>query len=161
MTQNLKQKIVQSKEVFNAAQGLLARREHSQLELMQKLQKKSFDELIISEVLLKLSQMDYQSDQRYAAARLRNLTNKGYGPNYIKQYLNQRGISSTLIENCFDNFDINWFNCVQKVWQKKYNLVPADLKTKAKQQNFLYYRGFDGGLINKLFRNLKIKESRL
>ena len=66
---------------------------------MQKLQKKSFDELIISEVLLKLSQMDYQSDQRYAAARLRNLTNKGYGPNYIKQYLNQRGVSISLIKH--------------------------------------------------------------
>ncbi len=142
---------MQNKKVFNAAQRLLARREHSQIELKQKLLKRDFDKQVIDEVLLRLIELGYQSDERYTSACLRSKANKGYGPNYIRQYLNQRGVSLRLIDESFNNCDIDWFESIEKVWLKKFSGMPEHIKDKAKQQNFLYYRGFDTELINKLF----------
>ena len=142
-----------SKEVFNCAQALLARREHSQLELKQKLLKKDFDEQVINEVLHKLIELGYQSDERYTSVCLRSRANKGYGPNYIRNYLNQRGISIILINESFYDCQVDWFECIERVWHKKFNSMPQDLKEQAKQQNFLYYRGFDTEIISQLFKS--------
>ena len=141
------------KDVYNAALGLLARREHSQYELEQKLFKRDFDREYINEAMAKLIKRDLQSDARYAKSCFISRVKKGYGPNYIKQYLSQRRISELLIDQTFVESEVNWLECIERVWQKKYNCVPKDLKTKAKQQNFLYYRGFESDTINKLFKD--------
>ena len=82
---------------------------------------------------------------------------KGYGPNYIRQYLGQQGISQSMITALFEQIDIDWFNCIERVWRKKFSVLPQDLKEKAKQQQFLYYRGFESEQIQELFEILKYK----
>ena len=143
------------KETYHAAQGLLARREHSQLELEQKLTRKDHELSDVLMVIERLKEQGFQSNQRYAESCFRSRANKGYGPNFIRQYLQQRGISDSLAYETEKNSDINWFDCIKKVWEKKYLGAPQDIKSTDKQKNFLYYRGFDARLISQLFNDIK------
>jgi regulatory protein len=57
--------------------------------------------------------------------------------------LKEHQISTQIIAAAFDELDIDWFELVVKVFQKKYAGKSAkDFKEQQKQQRFLYYRGF-------------------
>ena len=144
-----------NKEVSYAAQVLLARREHSQLQLRTKLQLRGFQIDIIEEVIFALAQANLQCDMRYAEACFKIKVEQGYGPNFIRQYLGKQGISSSLIDDVFAKSDIDWIECIEQVWCKKFAVEPKDLKEKYRQQKFLYYRGFDSEHINQLYILLK------
>ncbi len=143
-----------TKDITYAAQNLLARREHSQKELQQKLEARGFEFQLVQKVITQLSEQDIQSDARYAEICYRSRAHKGYGPNYIRQYLKQRGISESLIELSEQHCDIDWYDCIRSVWNKKYIGQPRDLKSTNKQKQFLYYRGFNTELISYLFNDL-------
>lgn len=143
------------KDTYHAAQGLLARREHSSLELQQKLIRKDHDTNDVLVVIERLKEQGFQSDERYAESCFRSRAKKGYGPNFIRQYLQQRGISDSLAYDIEKNSDIDWLCCIRKVWEKKYLGAPQDIKSTAKQKQFLYYRGFDAELISQLFNDIK------
>ena len=59
----------------------LARREHSRLELYQKLKQRQFEPDVINSELNKLLDEGLQSDERFAEAFLRSRIDKGKGPN--------------------------------------------------------------------------------
>lgn len=94
-----------------------------------------------------------QSDERFAEAFVHHSLNKGQGPNKIKQELKQRGIDSSLIEQCMQSESIDWISLAEAVRLKKYGEnVPSDYQNKAKQSRFLYSRGFSSDLIKQLLR---------
>lgn len=143
-----------NKAIYHAAQGFLARREHSKLELIQKLSRKDFGLCSISAVIDLLEEQGFQSNQRFAESCLRSRVRQGYGPNYIHQLLIQKGVDEAVIDEVFAASDLNWFECIENVWHKKYDALPDKLKEIAKQKRFLYYRGFTSELINQLFNEL-------
>jgi len=127
---------------------LLARREHSQLELRRKLAVRHLDAAAMTTVLADLVEKGYQSDQRFAEVYVRQRAAAGYGPLRIKLELNERGIAADLIDEYLDLSDEFWLDNALKVKQKKFGeCEPNDFATKAKQLRFLQYRGFE---INKL-----------
>lgn len=67
---------------------MLARREHSQLELTQKLTQKGFQERDIELLLEEFVQLGWQSDQRFAESYSRSRVHKGFGPVRIQYELN-------------------------------------------------------------------------
>lgn len=141
-------------EIMLAAQSLLAQREHSQKQLMAKLQRKGFQQQAIEAVMDQLIEQRLQSDARYGEACIHSRVRKGYGPNFIKQYLQQQGLESALIEQLLTQIQISWPAEAMRVWHKKFAVLPETPKQKAKQQQFLYYRGFDSSTIQTLFETL-------
>lgn len=130
----------------------LARREHSRAELEQKLAKKDFDSALINQVLNRLREESLQSDERFAEAYITSRARKGFGPLRMVLELGQKGLSESLIDNALADVDINWLDEITRVWQKRFNgQLPQDLKEKAKQTQFLHYRGFDADLIKELY----------
>lgn len=150
----LLKKKVSIKDILFVAQGLLARREHSKTELSKKLQTRGFEFSDIEGVIEQLNQQGLQSDARFAENCYRSRAKKGYGPNYIRQYLKQRGVCESLIDKAEYDCDVNWYDNIVGVWKKKYSDAPSDLKSINKQKQFLYYRGFDTELITHLFDEL-------
>ena len=142
------------KNVSHVAQNLLARREHSKTELRDKLLSRGFDIDDINYVTDQLSQQGLQSNARFAESCYRYRSQKGYGPNYIRQYLKNKGIDDELIYATEHDVEIDWQDCIKKVWTKKYLGMPMDAKSVHKQKQFLYYRGFDTELILHLFNEL-------
>ena len=136
----------QQNKCYSAALKMLIRREHSQLELSNKLQLKGFDDADIEHSIDLLIEQKYQSDERFSEAFTLMRYNQGKGPVIISSELKKRGIES------FDLSIFDWFELAKKVREKKFGQnLPLDYKTKAKQKRFLKSRGFDFDQINKAF----------
>ncbi len=134
------------------AMDLLARREHSRRELINKLKIRGFEGEEVEAYLDRLAENGLQSDQRFAESYVRMRSGSGYGQRRITQELQQRGIAESKISQIYEELELDWHQIALEIWQKKYNQLPGnDLKLKAKQSRFLQYRGFDFDIINWIF----------
>lgn len=131
-------------DVRRAAMDLLARREHSRQELQRKLARRfAVDAEVIFSVINQLTQEGLQSDQRLAEALLRFRSNRGQGPLKIKAEMREKCIESDLIEQIFDEANIDWFDLALRVLEKRYGDGSAvDASERAKRTRFLQQRGF-------------------
>ena len=131
---------------YSAALKMLMRREHSKLELFNKLQLKGYDDEIIDSAITQLAEQNYQSDERFAEAFILMRFNQGKGPVKIASELKLRGISS------FNLSDFDWFKSAKEIRKKKFgDLASSDFKEQAKQKRFLQSRGFSLDQINQSF----------
>ncbi|MFC1748488.1 regulatory protein RecX [Pseudomonadota bacterium] len=130
-----------------SAMSLLARREHSQKELHQKLISRDFDEQLVDQTLLELTRENLLSNERFAEAFVKSKVNKGQGPLRISQELSEHGIASELISDYL--VDQQWLSLATKARQKRFGSeLPNEYKERAKQMRFLQYRGFSNEQIN-------------
>lgn len=132
--------------------NLLARREHSETELIQKLRKRDFIDTDIRIALHQLTEEGLQSNARFIENYIHSRQNKGYGPLRIHGELLDRGIKEDFIEHHLNITDNTWFINVRKVWQKRFKSQrPRDFKARAQQMRFLQYRGFTHAQIESIF----------
>lgn len=125
---------------------MLARREHSVLELTQKLNDKDYAIDEIEQAISLLIEQKYQSNARFAAEFVQMRVNQGKGSRLISQQLKQKGIE----DFDFKNFD--FFALAKSVKIKKYGEMSAkNYQQKAKQMRFLQSRGFGFDEINYAF----------
>lgn len=130
-------------DIRHKAMDLLARREHSRLELKQKLQKRFDDETLIDEQIDRLADENLQSDSRFVESFVRQRGNRGYGPVRIREEARRKGLSDSEISFAFDTLDFDWCALAAEVISKKFGELPAqDIKEKARRTRFLQYRGF-------------------
>ena len=114
---------------------LLARREHSRLELKQKLTLREFESAEIEALLDELTKKDLLSDERFAEMVVRSRKNAGFGPKKIMLELQARGIANDLISAAVDEKSEAWRD----------NMIKETLKKKMTQEQlfrFLLYRGY-------------------
>ena len=131
---------------YSAALKMLMRREHSKLELLNKLKLNGYDDEIIDSAITQLAEQNYQSDERFAEAFILMRYNQGKGPVKIASELKLRGISS------FNLSDFDWFKSAKEIRKKKFgDLASSDFKEQAKQKRFLQSRGFSLDQINQSF----------
>lgn len=124
---------------------LLARREHSYRELLQKLALRFAEPELIRAEVNRLRDEHLQSDQRFAEVYLHSRAQRLYGPQRIKAELRERGIADDIVADVFSAMDIDWSANQQKLLLNKFGVKPAaDFKDKAKRLRFLQYRGFAG-----------------
>ncbi len=135
------------------AMALLARREHSGLELHRKLSDK-FPEYcdLLEAIIATLQQDNLQSDERFAEAFVASRIRRGQGPQRIRRELQQRGVETSLAERAVRDAGIDWFSLATEVLVKKYGDTPCfDFKERAKRSKFLQYRGFNTEQIGSCF----------
>lgn len=127
----------------SVAVKLLSRREHSALEIRDKLQQRDFDEAEISQAIGELQQGGWLSDERFAEAYIRMRQQKGFGPLRISMELGERGVKEAIVETYLHADDASWQQTLEQQYQKKYKHKPVeDYNDKAKRIRFLQYRGF-------------------
>jgi len=132
---------------------MLARREHSQVELQKKLSAKGFPEEEISVVIEELATEGLQDDARFAENYTQHRTSAGFGPRRIVMELQARGISDHLIDQFVWQNDRDWSAHLEAVWQKKYGYHEKfGSKAYAAQHRFLVQRGFDSEDIHQLLQ---------
>lgn len=143
--------VINPAEIRLAAMNLLARREHSLLELRKKLSKRFDDEQMVLLELQRLATENLQSDLRFAESFTRQRVEQGKGPLRLTQEMRERGISDMDIEVTMAAADIDWYAVAVEVFRKKFgDSGPADIKDKAKRIRFMQYRGFSGEHYRKL-----------
>ena len=138
--------LTQESKCYSAGLKMLMRREHSRLELFQKLQTKGFDVDVVNNSISKLVEQNYQSDDRFSEEFIQMRFNQGKGPIKIASELKMRGV------NTFDLSVFDWFQLAKEIRQRKFgDLSSLDFKETAKQKRFLQSRGFTLDQINQAF----------
>ncbi len=124
------------------ALAMLARREHSQFELRQKLAELGGESSVIDTILHEFSKQNWQNDRRFTEVFIRYSARKGQGALNIRQELKQRGITDKeMVEELLADHD--WFDLAQQTRSKKFGEeFPTERKEQARQLRFLQYRGF-------------------
>ncbi len=138
--------------VRRVAMDLLARREHSVLELQRKLRQRGAEPELIESELQKLQDEGLLSEQRYLESYIRSRGLSGRGPVRIREELDRRGLNRQDIDCALDEADVDWQEQMQDLWQRKFGEKPVDQKTWAKQARFLVYRGYPLDWVQKLLR---------
>ncbi|MGY8872609.1 MAG: regulatory protein RecX [Pseudomonadales bacterium] len=123
--------------------ALLARREYSRAEIEQKYRNK-YDEELLASVLDKCQESGYQSDQRFAEMLVRSKTGQGYGLLRILQDGKRKGLSESLLKDCIQEQQPDWFELAVSLCQRKFKekTDKQDRKLYEKRVRFLLSRGF-------------------
>jgi regulatory protein len=133
---------------------LLARREHTELELSRKLRAKGFSDNEIEATLTALIAENLLNNVRFIESYIHYRRQKGYGPLHIHAALNARGMTEDMIEHHLNITDNAWFALARKTWQKRFKgIYPTDFKIRAQHIRFLQYRGFTPEQINSIFKS--------
>lgn len=140
-------------EVRKKAMDLLARREHSEQELRQKLKSREFDVDDIDSALHALQQDGLLSDVRFTESYVNHRFNAGVGPLKIRFELRQKGVSESLVEEFLEPFSGRWDEMMRQQRRRKYGeVIPGDYAERMKQARFLQNRGFSPESVMRLFR---------
>ena len=137
--------------IYNKALDLVSRREHSQYELIQKLNKRFPETMpIIEEVVKKLAVNNILNDERFAEMYLKSRARKGFGPKKIEMELNFKKVDSSFIAIAIAEYE-SWTENAQNELLKKFKgIKPTDYNSKMKQKQFLFNRGFSSQIIERI-----------
>lgn len=139
-----------------AAMNLLARREHSFHELLEKLVER-FPELDpaqdIVPVLERLREEGLQSDHRFAETYVRYRSSRGIGPVKIRAELQPRRIDAELLDAALHGQGIDWAALCAEVFMRKFRPASrAPANERLRWQRFLLQRGFGHSEFGPLLR---------
>ena len=131
------------------AVSLLARREHSRLELERKLASRAFPKGMIAETLDRLEQNGLLDGQRFMESFIESRAARGLGPVRIHAELAQRGIAANDAVAALKAAGQDWRAIARRVRAKRFGAErPVELKERARQARFLQYRGFDASQVD-------------
>jgi len=122
------------------AVGLLARREHSQRELVRKLEQRGFAEADIDAALRRLQGEGLQDDTRFAEMLVRSRIAAGQGPLRIRAELVTHGLGDGAIEAALAAEPVDWLEAAQRAIARRFDLDDPQQRRKAIE--FLLRRGF-------------------
>lgn len=117
------------------AMNFLVRREHSEVELRQKLTQRECPSWLLDEIITWLYEQRYLSLERFAYSYAKNRADLGYGPIRVRHELSgMHQIASKEIEAAFS--EINWYEARATADRKIRQTDPQ------KYRAALYRRGF-------------------
>lgn len=130
----------------------LAQREHSRLELEQKLTRRVQDTpeasaaAQIAQALDELSAHGLISAERVAESVLTSRAPR-CGVYRLRQTLQSKGLDAALIAATLATARVTELERARALWQRRYGTAPANAADRARQMRFLAGRGFDGSVI--------------
>ncbi|MFY0989433.1 regulatory protein RecX [Halomonas sp. C05BenzN] len=126
---------------------LLARREYSRAELLERLSARGHDAADILACLDALAEEGLQSDARFAESFLRSRIARGQGPRKIRAELERRGIDRDGIRAAFaesgEAGEADWFALACETLARRFSGPGDTPRERARRERFLAGRGFD------------------
>lgn len=111
------------KPIVDTATAILARREHSTLELRRKLATKGYPKPEIEDLIQQLLAKNYLNDARYAEIRARTRAHHSkWGAGRIRQELSQNGVAKDTASQTLTELSEteNWLATATKLIQRKF-----------------------------------------
>lgn len=133
-------------ELRARALRLLARREHSRLELRRKLAPRAESGEVLESLLDDLQRKNQLSEARYAEGRARWLSRK-YGAARIRQELKAKGLGDALVDGVSSEGELER---AKAILERKYREPATTAEERARRMRFLQSRGFSSEIIRSL-----------
>ncbi|MDO9219668.1 MAG: recombination regulator RecX [Thiobacillus sp.] len=143
----------QASKLRERALGLLARREHSRVELSRKLEQAGFVADDIRTLLDGFEAKKWLSDQRFAESYVADHRTRA-GSVKLAYDLRQRGVSDAIINAVLSENRDSELDRAREVWQKKFGAPPADAAETARHIRFMHSRGFTSDIIRRVIRQM-------
>lgn len=124
------------------AVAMLARREHSKVELVQKLVEREVPQAEAEAAVEKLEALGLQSDQRFLESKVRQRVNSGHGPNRVQFDLSKHGLAEHAVESEVEAKGEKWWRAAYDLVERRFGSGPLDLKAQQKAIGLLLRRGF-------------------
>lgn len=138
--------------------NLLARREHSFHELLDKLSAKfpDFDcDEVVLPALQRLRDENLQSDSRFACAWVNYRAGRGVGPLKIAAELHPRKLDREILNSALYLEGPNWEEKCTEVLRRKFKVRgEPSREERARWQRFLMQRGFDSEQIRAAMKQI-------
>ena len=128
---------------------LLARREHSRLELKRKLGPHANAEGEVEALLDDLQAAGWLSEERLADQLVRAAAGR-YGGRKVLQQLRDKGVGAEVAAQARDRVRGSELESARAVWSKRFGKLPDDMREWARQARFLEQRGFDPDVIRRV-----------
>lgn len=130
------------------ALNLLARREHSRVELARKLAPHG-DPDEVAVLLDGLEQENLLSNARYAESLAHSRAGR-HGSLRVKADLRGKGVPESVISQVVSEARELDLVAAREVWVKKFGQIPKDAAERAKQMRFLASRGFPADIVRRI-----------
>ena len=130
------------------ALNLLARREHSRVELARKLAPHG-DPDEVAVLLDDLEQENLLSNARYAESLAHTRAGR-HGSLRLKADLRDKGVPEVVISQVVSEARALDLAAAREVWAKKFSQLPRDAPERAKQMRFLASRGFPADIVRRV-----------
>lgn len=135
---------------------LLARREHSRLELRQKLLQRGYPPEQIEPVLDQLMAEQLLDESRYAELYACARADRGYGPLRIACELRERGVPDDKVAATLAGLAGHWLPRLRELHRKRFkSRLPADAAGRMQQTRVLRQHGFTLDQIKHLFETFE------
>jgi len=124
----------------------LSNRDHSQFELRKKLLPHANSEEELDEVIKKLIDKGYLSNQRFTESFIASKSKK-FGMRKITQVLQQHQLDSEILKTEVEKLRESEPQRCYEIWERKFGQVTKEPNELAKQIRFLASRGFSHEII--------------
>lgn len=124
------------------AVAMLARREHSQAEILRKLMDKGVPEDEARKTIEELAGLGLQSDQRFLESRVRQRLGGGYGPGRARMDLSGHGLDEAAVDTAMDAPGQAWIQGGYDLIERRFGPSPVPMEVRNKALGMLVRRGF-------------------
>ena len=131
---------------------LLARREHSRLELERKLAPHAQDPEELRSLLDDLARRGWLSERRVVEQVIHTRRGK-FGSRRIRQDLLDKGVAEELVAEALPQLKESEVEAARKVWRRKFGAPPRNRNERARQVRFMQGRGFALDMILKIIKS--------
>lgn len=144
-----------------SALRILACRDHSVVELIQKLDRRGYAKETVQQVIAECSRMDYLDDQRAARQLIDRLKRRGTGLRRIRHELQKRGLEGDRVEAqllaglSLPEEQSLARQAAEKKWKALSN-KPDSINKMLMLQRFLRYRGFSDSVIVHILKEMHL-----
>ncbi len=151
---------IAANDAYRHCLTILARREHSQQELRNKMQQRGISKDVIDSIILRLITNNYQSDTRFTEVFCRSRVGRKDGVNKIRYQLKQKGIDAALANQFLAQYADDFLHNAQDLIIRKaprgdISKLFYDIKVKDKITRSLLNKGYDYDTIRLAYTLLK------
>ncbi|MBE0620684.1 MAG: recombination regulator RecX [Burkholderiales bacterium] len=133
------------------ALAMLARREHTRVEMTRKLSPHTESPEQIEQLLDALAARGWLSETRFAESRANALARK-FGSRKIEYDLKSRGVSAEVVEQTLERTSAQELDNCRAVWLRKFGVLPQDAAERGRQMRFLAGRGFSAETVRQVLK---------
>lgn len=138
---------------YEQALRLIARRDHSEKELITKLSLRGHSSGETRAAVTRLREHGFLDDRRYAEGLVRSRVGQGYGPRRIDAELRTHGLAASAIRAVLVDAAVDWHAAARTAALRHFGETPVtDLAERARRAQFLLRRGFDPATVRSVTR---------